>query len=382
MGVKIESAIAWAVAIAADETHGYDQTNRWGPDYDCSAFVITAWEQAGVPVKSSGATNTRNIYTIFKNCGFIDVTADVNLSTGSGLQRGDIVLKPAAHVEMWTGSQLVGASINENGGITGGQTGDQTGKEIRLTDYWNYPWTYVLRYPETGSLSVWMGWTPNESLYQYGTPAALSINGDSGKAYGMYQFDYRYGLVPFMQLAIQYYPVEFAGFNEFISYGVGNESLIANSSLKALFVNYANNHTEKFLYVQNLAGVDDYLQPAIDYIANNYGYDITEKGSVVLGSLFSMAIRSGYVTAAQKYSSCAAMSAVNIINQTYDTYGSNDAGRWETGTSISQRDKALAALESGADIYDLFSGQLQPDLPHQNKKKSLSLLMMYLAVKR
>lgn len=46
--------------------------------------------------------------------------------------------------------QLVAASQNEFGGITGGQTGDQTGKEIHVHGYYNFPWKYVLRYPGGG----------------------------------------------------------------------------------------------------------------------------------------------------------------------------------------------------------------------------------------
>lgn len=30
MGV-VQNAVNWAVAIANDASHGYDQTNRWGP---------------------------------------------------------------------------------------------------------------------------------------------------------------------------------------------------------------------------------------------------------------------------------------------------------------------------------------------------------------
>ena len=47
---KIEKAVTWALAIANDNTHGYDQQYRWGPDYDCSSLIISAWQQAGVPV--------------------------------------------------------------------------------------------------------------------------------------------------------------------------------------------------------------------------------------------------------------------------------------------------------------------------------------------
>ena len=52
---KTEKAVTWAIRIANDPAHGYDQDNRWGPDYDCSSLVISAWQQAGVPVKTKGS---------------------------------------------------------------------------------------------------------------------------------------------------------------------------------------------------------------------------------------------------------------------------------------------------------------------------------------
>ena len=39
---KTEKAVTWAIRIANDPAHGYDQDNRWGPDYDCSSLVISA----------------------------------------------------------------------------------------------------------------------------------------------------------------------------------------------------------------------------------------------------------------------------------------------------------------------------------------------------
>ena len=142
-----EKAISQMEAWAADDSHGYDQANRWGPDYDCSSAVIAAWEMAGVPVKSNGATYTGNMRGVFLRCGFEDVTGSIDLATGTGLQRGDVLLNIQHHTAMYCGNGMeVEASINENGGVTGGQPGDQTGREFLVRPYRNYPWDCVLRY--------------------------------------------------------------------------------------------------------------------------------------------------------------------------------------------------------------------------------------------
>ena len=148
MGV-IETAISQMEAWAADSAHGYDQQYRWGErgDFDCSAAVIQAWELAGVPVKSNGATYTGNMRGVFLRCGFEDVTSQIDLASGSGLQRGDVLLNIINHTAMYCGNgQEVEASINENGTVTGGQPGDQTGREFLMRPYRNYPWDCVLRY--------------------------------------------------------------------------------------------------------------------------------------------------------------------------------------------------------------------------------------------
>ena len=143
----VEEATKWMEALAADNTHGYSQSNRWGPDYDCSSAVITAWEKAGVPVKTNGAVYTGNMYNIFTKLGFKDITNSVNLSTGAGMKRGDVLLNHVHHVAMYCGNgKEVEASINEKGTATGGVPGDQTGKEILIRAYRNFPWNAVLRW--------------------------------------------------------------------------------------------------------------------------------------------------------------------------------------------------------------------------------------------
>lgn len=138
----------WAISIANDNSHGYDQAHRDGPDYDCSSLLCWAYYNAGLNTRPGYTPATGTMYSVFLSAGFEDVTSQVNLSTGSGLIRGDVLLKPGSHTEMFIGNgQLVGASQNELGGITGGQTGDQTGAEIHVHGYYNFPWQYVLRYP-------------------------------------------------------------------------------------------------------------------------------------------------------------------------------------------------------------------------------------------
>lgn len=172
MSVKtiIESAVCWMEKMAKDSSHGYDQTYRWGEkgDYDCSAAVITAYEQAGVPVKSKGATYTGNMLGVFKACGFSDVTSKINLATGAGLERGDVLLNTVHHTALFCGNgKEVEASINEKGTATGGKPGDQTGKEFLIRSYRNYPWTHVLRY--TGGVASSSGASGSESSDAVGT---------------------------------------------------------------------------------------------------------------------------------------------------------------------------------------------------------------------
>lgn len=141
---KTETAIRWMEQLAADNSHGYSQANRWGPDFDCSSAVIQAWENAGVPVKSKGATYTGNMYSVFMSCGFVDITSQINLNSGAGLIRGDVLLNHVNHTAMVTGNGRIVHARSSEGNTQGG---DQSGNEIREQSYWNYPWNVVLRYP-------------------------------------------------------------------------------------------------------------------------------------------------------------------------------------------------------------------------------------------
>jgi len=143
---KIENAATWLINIANDNSHGYDQNNRWSPDYDCSSFVISGFEQAGIPLKTNGASYTGNMKSVCLSTGFtvVDWGGDV-----SKLMRGDILLNEVHHTCVYIGNnQIVQASANENGTATGGQTGDQTGTEIEVRSYYVFSsgWDCALRY--------------------------------------------------------------------------------------------------------------------------------------------------------------------------------------------------------------------------------------------
>ena len=141
--LKIEKALQFMRDVAADPRHGYDQENRNGPDYDCSSLVATALNAAGYDVPVTAYTG--NLYTYLKNNGFTQV------KNVSDRKPGDIFLSPGYHVVMCVdANNIVHASINEKGTITGGKTGDQTGKEICERSFYipSYGWKYHLRAPE------------------------------------------------------------------------------------------------------------------------------------------------------------------------------------------------------------------------------------------
>lgn len=137
----IETAVSWAEHIADDNSHGYSQVNRDGPDYDCSSFVGTALSKARFAV--SKYSTTRNLESQLIKCGFKKCHAP--------WKRGDIHLAAAHHVTMSTdASHIVHASQSENGGIDG-ETGDQTGREICVRPYYDLPYENTVHYRYIGN---------------------------------------------------------------------------------------------------------------------------------------------------------------------------------------------------------------------------------------
>lgn len=119
--------IQWAVDIANDESHGYSQCKRNGPDYDCSSLVYYSLLNSGYSQAELGNNpfNTGNESKVLTGIGFVRYNY-----VESELQSGDILWK-VGHTGMYVGDgQVVEAVQNENGKICGGESGDQTGSEI------------------------------------------------------------------------------------------------------------------------------------------------------------------------------------------------------------------------------------------------------------
>ena len=148
-GKVIESAVNWAMAIAADDTHGY-HLGGWGdPDYDCAHLVISAFEQAGVQLKENGAGDTTSLKQACLKCGFEVVDDWEDKNTSAGLERGDILLNEIHHACLHIGGgQVVNASKDKDG-----KHGDSTGEEIRIQQFYQhqYGWDLALRYVEPDS---------------------------------------------------------------------------------------------------------------------------------------------------------------------------------------------------------------------------------------
>lgn len=188
---------------------------------------------------------------------------------------------------------------------------------------------------------IWMGWTKRET----GSAGLRCIHGDNGKAYGL-QFDYRYGLIPFLKYCVEYNAERYAGFKPYIALGAGNSGLIYNNGLGKLWKMLYDSYTEEFEQLQYTCAYQQYYLPAKAYCLKNYRLDMDKCHPAVKGTLWSMSFRSGTQTGAQKFSGCAGKSDEAILNAVYPKYGNNDGGRW---TRAGQWGDALNALKK--DIY-------------------------------
>ena len=140
----IDRAVDWAVGIANDDSHGYTNGD-WGPEYSCISLVMEAYTNAGLDL---GKCNIGKLPDRLIDRCFEDVTAEVDLTSGQGLAKGDILwyvnTDKHGHTEMYIGdSKMVGAR-----GDTDGKAGDSQGDEISVVAYSNLGWQQAFRLPD------------------------------------------------------------------------------------------------------------------------------------------------------------------------------------------------------------------------------------------
>ena len=146
---RVEKAVQIAIGIANDNSHGYSQSRREGPDYDCASLVYYSFTQAGFTFDKRWFA-TPDMGASLEHAGFKKITG-INFSNSNSLQRGDILWK-SGHTEIYIGSNNRVGAHSDRGYP---QTGDQTGTEISVSPYWGQQgWTAVYRYGGSGSGTV------------------------------------------------------------------------------------------------------------------------------------------------------------------------------------------------------------------------------------
>lgn len=125
---QVEKAVQYAIAVANDDTHGYNlYDNQGNPDYCCASLITAAFSAAGFPINGTLAS-TGMMKIDFENHGF----RFIEDSTLKGIQRGDvIIISGHEHTELYIGGgQSVGALNNYDG-----RQGDSSGREISINTY-------------------------------------------------------------------------------------------------------------------------------------------------------------------------------------------------------------------------------------------------------
>ena len=189
--------------------------------------------------------------------------------------------------------------------------------------------------------NIWMGWVKRES----GKAGFRQVNGDGGKAYGKYQFDYRYALVPFLNDCVAHDPERYAGLQTFARLKQGDARLINNSFLAEQWLFYCDQYPEEFEMLQDRYAYIWYYSAVKRIIWEKLGIDLDDRSPAVKGSLFSMSIRSGAQSAAAKIAKCTPKTSDrDLLEVAYESYGMEDAKRW---LMIGQYGDALDALKTG-----------------------------------
>lgn len=298
---------------------------------DCSALVACVLLCLGINVSPEmdtrselGALQATELFDIFYD--------DKYIKTGDNLQVGDI-LHMSGHTAICVQNSTTVQPVPEEK-----KEDQQVGERMYIN------WQYF------------------ESGKEYSDNSGWYIMGGTGKgAYGRYQFQYQYGLVPFMQFCVQHYPNLFSGFQPYIDLGAGNPQLANNSGLHQLFIDYTNNHLAEFSKMQNWCMYNQYYLPLRNAIIQHLGYDVANIGAYAVGTIASLAIRNG----ANWESNATVLSGTNgqegeknyisiVLSRTASKWGSAENDRWLN----SQPNRTFSDMDAQSGVVQIGEGSL------------------------
>jgi uncharacterized protein YjdB len=162
-GTGVEAMVRWAEDIANDNRFGYSlgvytslKSDRFDPftvsgaslDYDCASFVTAALAHSGMGSDFVRACKkppiVGGVVTLLKQNDWKLVKVNGKTPSISQLKRGDILVNPSYHIEIYDGNKMdVGAHWDWDG-----KTGDSSGQEINIrpTSKFSHGYTAVYRY--------------------------------------------------------------------------------------------------------------------------------------------------------------------------------------------------------------------------------------------
>jgi hypothetical protein len=161
---RIQAMIDHALAIAADDSHGYSQDayQRWDPDRDCATDMYESADAAGYDVNGIGPDKVKYTGTMipdFTHAGFtVHRYGEVEPFPGCIFLRDPY--GSGGHTEMYIGDgNTVGAHASEHG-TAYGEPGDQTGNEISIAPNPG-GWDFILVPPTDEVPKAWelLAWT-------------------------------------------------------------------------------------------------------------------------------------------------------------------------------------------------------------------------------
>ncbi len=140
--------------------------------------------------------------------------------------------------------------------------------------------------------TIWMGWTEEESGGDYKMIQKVPET-QYGNAYGRYQFDYQFALQEYLKRLYQSNENLYEELKPYVeSSNFKNYFVAHKSEFISLWKKISNFEDENFKTIQDDLAYELYYEPTKKEL-KNFGIDLDQFGSVIKGTVWSVAIREG-----------------------------------------------------------------------------------------